>query len=121
MVALVIGIVKNDISVALEVVDELERKVDSAYFDNAPFKTVEIIIEYGDDENFLSHVGRIVKKEILPVTAELRMSELVKMNKDQLHHKFKTTLLNTLFLVGKKFNLPTSSIEKELAKMSIVK
>jgi hypothetical protein len=121
MVATVMGNVRNDIPVALEVIDELEKEVDKAYFEQAPFNTVEIIIEYGDNENFLSHVGRIVKKEILPVTAELKMEELIKMNKEQLYQKFKYTLLNTLLAVGKKYKLPTDSITSQLEQMSNVK
>jgi len=114
IVSLVIGNVRNSIPVALELADDLEKKVDPAYFTKGPFNAVDIIIEYGDNENFLARIGRIYKKERLPVIAQLKMSEVIKMNKDELYQKFKITLLNTLLGVGQKYNLPTGSIEEEI-------
>jgi hypothetical protein len=117
MVAKVMGNVRNDIPVILEIVEELEGKIESAYFEKAPFKTVEVIIEYSDKEIVLSHIGRIVKKEILPVTTELKMSELLTLSRNELYRKFKLTLLQVLLSIGKKYNLSVDSLEMEIVSM----
>jgi hypothetical protein len=117
MVAIVMGNVRNDVSVALELTTELEKIIDSAYFTEAPFNNVDIIIEYGDKENCLARIGRLYKKERLPVIAQLKMSELIKLSKEELYQKFKLTLLNTLLEIGKKYNLPADSIKRELRSL----
>ena len=114
MVGTVIGSVKNDIPVMTQVVKDIDEKLDSAYFEKAPFDILEIVVEYGLNEIYLSYIGRIYKKTRLTVSAELKMSELIKMNKDELYKKFRFTLLHTLLAVGRKYKLPTASIERQL-------
>jgi hypothetical protein len=113
-VGAVIGNVRHDVPVMVELADELEKKVDRCFFSKAPFNAIDIIIEYGDNENCLARVGRIYKKERLPVIVQLKMSELISMKKDELYKKFRVTLINALLGIGGKYNLSTDSIEKEL-------
>jgi hypothetical protein len=103
----------------IEICDELEPVLrETGYADSAPFKTVSLIIRYGQRRREFPEYGIITKRtEVLPVTVELEMDMLRGMNRAQLKRQFQVATLLALIDVAKRYRLPHGELSSRLADL----
>ena len=100
-----------------EVRDEVERlMLDSAFLQGAPFRWIGLIFRYGTETRLVPEYGKIDKKDgELPITIELEMEKLRRIDRPKLHDELKRTFmlatLDALIHVGKRYSLPTEVLQ----------
>lgn len=114
-VGLVRGRVRDSGSVMVEICDELEpllRK--SGYSDSAPFKTVSLILRFGNKKNLEPEYGPIDKKHSeLPVSIELEMGTLRRMPREAVRREFLAATLSVLIGVAQRYGLPEEALANQ--------
>lgn len=116
-VSLVRGRVKDDISTASKVRDEIEAMLDPEFFRGAPFDSIGVIIRYGSRTDLSPEYQRIEQGE-LPVAVELTMETLRKAKGDELARIFRWALVETLLAIAEKYRLPNARLLAEKQKDS---
>jgi hypothetical protein len=121
-VALVKGRVPNAGPVMVEICDELEPVLcEGCYTRNAPFETVSLILRFGTRRCFIPEYRPVDKShKELPVSVELEMEALRRMNPAELKREFTVATLEALIHAGHKFNLPTEMLEQSLRELPSV-
>lgn len=100
-----------------EVRDEVERvMLDSAFLQVAPFQWIGLIFRYGTETKLVPEYGKIDKKDgELPITVELEMEKLRRIDRPKHHDELKRTFmlatLDALIDVGKKYGLPIEALQ----------
>jgi hypothetical protein len=117
-VALVKARVRNDMPAMAQIRDELEPLlVASGWFPNAPFRWVSLMIRYGLKTSHHPQFERISKKHgDLPIAVEVDTTHLLEIHTDPFLLKafLKAITIHCLIAVGKKYKLPTQTLELEL-------
>ena len=105
---------RHDLAVMGEVRDDLEAvMIESGYLDGAPFEWVTLALRYGLKDEDAPHYQRISKKYgDLPLGIELDTHELIEADRDELKRLFTLATLKALIHAGKKYGLPTWSLEE---------
>lgn len=106
------GNVKHSGLVMQDICSKLEPILDKVGFaDDAPFKTVSIIIRFGEVTNLVPDYGQIDKRHMeLPVAVELEMSKLRFAERKFVEDTFFHATVSVLLDVAKKYDLPSSSL-----------
>lgn len=88
-----------------------------SFVDNAPFKTVSMIIRFGDKTDLNPNYEPINKRQSeLPVAVEMELASLRVANKDDVKSAFAKATIDVLIDVAKKYNLPSEPLEMIKAK-----
>lgn len=97
-----------------EICDDLEPMLTEAGFvDEAPFKTISMIIRFGQKDDLTPKYDRINKKHSeLPVAVELELAGLRTMNKDDLRCAFITATIDVLLDLAQKYGLPDTQLRE---------
>lgn len=112
-----VGLVKGNTSragpVMREVCDELEPALlESSFIDSAPFKTISLIVRFGERERLDAEYYAIDSRHSeLPVSVELPMSVLRAESADSLKRRILSISLSVLEDVSRKYNLPYKEFE----------
>jgi hypothetical protein len=116
-VALVKARLKNDCQAMVRVCDELEPiLISSGWFPAAPFRWVGLIIRYGLKTESEPHFQRISKKHgDLPIAIEIDTDHLLDIHTEpeRLKAFFKRVTIDCLLSVGRRYGLPTETLEHE--------
>ena len=120
-VGLVRGRVRDAGPVMVEICDELEPHLNEIGFtDSAPFRTVSLILRFGEKEDLSPEYSRIDRRhQELPVAVELPMEVLRKAKRDELKQLFRAATMATLIDVGRKYDLPVTDLEKRVTATSL--
>lgn len=112
-VSLVRGRVKEAGSVMREICDELEPMLqDLGFVDSAPFKTISMIIRFGEKNNLTPKYEAINKSHSeLPVAVELELAGLRTASKEVVKSAFVTAAINVLLDVSEKYGLPNAPLK----------
>ncbi|HBV20919.1 MAG TPA: hypothetical protein DEF07_04265 [Nitrosomonas sp.] len=112
-VSLVKGRVKESGLVMKEICDELEPMLQEIGFvDNAPFKTVSMIIRFGEKTDLTPDYDPINKRySELPVAVEMELASLRIASKETLKNAFVKATIDVLIDIARKYNLPCESLE----------
>jgi hypothetical protein len=121
-VALVMGLLDNDLRCMRQIKDALEAlMINSGYLDGAPFKWVGLIFRYGLKNEKVPHYQRINKKwGDLPLAIELDMRVLMTADEEDpelLKEYFEIAALDSLIHAGKKYKLNTIELETRRAQL----
>ncbi|WP_431264988.1 Imm39 family immunity protein [Roseateles chitinivorans] len=107
------GRLKQSSAAALAARNGLEvRLIEAGYLDGAPFRTVSLILRYGDKEDLNPDIGSVdeVHSE-LPVTVMLDLAALRALDLDALTAKFTQVMADILIDVAVNFDLPYAFLE----------
>lgn len=112
-VSLVKGRVREAGSVMQEICNELEPLLkEISFVDNAPFKTVSMIIRFGENTNLNPEYEPINKRHSeLPVAIELELASLRTASKEVVKDAFVKATIDVLADVARKYNLPAEPLE----------
>lgn len=112
-VSLVKGRVKEAGPVMREICDELEPMLNNmGFLDNAPFKTISMIIRFGERNNLTPQYDPINKRHSeLPVAVELELASLRTASKEVVKSAFVTATIDVLLDVSEKYGLPNASLK----------
>ena len=115
-VGLVRGRVRDSGPVMVEICDELEPLLrESGYSDSAPFRTVSLVLRFGNEKNLEPEYGPVDKKHSeLPVSVELEMGTLRRMSREAVKREFLTATLSILIDVARRYDLPKEDMERIL-------
>ena len=113
-VSLVKGRVRNAGLVMQEICNELEPLLSEIGFvDNAPFKTVSMIVRFGENTNLIPEYESINKRHCeLPVAVEMELAGLRIASKEVVKDAFFKAAINVLIDVAHRYNLPVGSLEE---------
>lgn len=112
-VSLVKGRVREAGAVMQEICNELEPFLnDIGFVNNAPFKTISMVIRFGNNTNLTPDYDPINKRySELPVAVELELSSLRFASKEVVKDAFIKATIDVLVDVANKFDLPSDSLE----------
>ena len=112
-VSLIKGRVKEAGPAMKEICDELEPMLQEIGFvNNAPFKTVSMVIRFGEQTNLIPDYDPINKRySELPVAVEMELSSLRMANKETVKSAFIRVAIDVLLDVAKKYQLPCEPLE----------
>lgn len=112
-VSLVKGRVREAGLVMQEICNELEPLLkEISFVDNAPFKTVSMIIRFGENTNLNPEYEPINKRHSeLPVAIELELASLRTASKEVVKDAFVKATIDVLADVARKYNLPAEPLE----------
>lgn len=118
-VSLVKGRVREAGPAMQEICNELEPLLNEIGFvDNAPFKTVSMIIRFGETTELTPSYDSINKRHSeLPVAIEMELAELRLASKDVVKSAFAKATIDVLFDVAKRYDLPSEQLEAIVAQM----
>jgi len=99
-----------------EICDEFESLLmEISFIDNAPFKTISLIIRFGEETDLKPSYEAINERHSeLPVAILMELAELRMASKAVVKTAFSKATVEVLFDVAKKYNLPT----KRLAELA---
>ena len=111
------GRVRDSGPVMVEICDELEPLLrESGYSDSAPFRTVSLVLRFGNEKNLEPEYGPIDRKHSeLAVSVELEMGTLRRMSREAVRREFLTATLSVLVDVGRRYGLPHEILERVLS------
>lgn len=91
-----------------EICSDLEPLLnDIGFVDNAPFKTVSIVIKFGEKTDLIPDYESINKRySELPVAVEMELAALRMASKDVIKSAFVKVTIDILIDVAKKYDLP---------------
>jgi hypothetical protein len=100
--------INNDGQAALAARNEIELALEgNGYLKSAPFRTVSLILRYGERDNLDPDIGEVDKRRsVLPVAVELKASRLQAMDTATLTEEFRTVMIEVLCDVAANFDLP---------------
>ncbi len=112
-VSLVRGRVREAGPVMREICDELEPMLQGiGFLDKAPFKTISMIIRFGEKDDLTPQYDRInARHSELLVGVELELSGLRTASKDVVKAAFVTATIDVLLDVSEKYGLPNSPLK----------
>ncbi|WP_419227318.1 Imm39 family immunity protein [Alteromonas sp. OM2203] len=112
-VSLIKGRVKEAGPVMKEICDELEPLLqDIGFVDSAPFKTVSMIIRFGEKTDLTPEYEAINKRyNELPVAVEMELAEFRVASKDVVKSAFVKATIDVLLDIAKKYDLPSEPFE----------
>jgi hypothetical protein len=112
-VSLIKGRVKEAGIAMKEICDELEPLLQSIGFvENAPFKTVSMIIRFGEETDLIPKYEPISKRYCeLPVAVEMELASLRMASKEVVKSIFVRATIDVLVDVAKKYDLPIGPLE----------
>lgn len=112
-VSLVKGCVKEAGLVMREICDELESLLhDIKFVEDAPFKTISMIIRFGEKNDLTPQYDPINKRHSeLPVAVGLELAGLRMASKEVVKSAFVTATIDVLLDVSKKYNLPCEPLK----------
>jgi hypothetical protein len=112
-VSLVKGRVREAGPAMLEICDDLEPLLkEIGFVDNAPFKTVSMIIRFGETTDLTPNYEPISKRHSeLPVAVEMELAGLRMANKDVVKSTFVKATIDVLLDVAKKYDLPSKALQ----------
>lgn len=112
-VSLVKGRVREAGLTMKEICDELEPMLNEIGFtDNAPFRTVSLIIRFGEKTNLTPDYEPISKRHSeLPVAVEMELSGLRTASREVVKSAFVKATIDVLIDVAQKYNLPCQPLE----------
>lgn len=107
------GRIRDAGSVMVEIGEQLEPLLDEIEFvKNAPFKTVSMIIRFGEKTDLTTQFDPIDKRNYeLPVAVELEMAKLRFESRDVVKRAFFEATIAVLMDVAHKFDLPAQRLE----------
>ena len=113
-VSLVKGRIPDAGVVMQEICNQLEPLLaETGYIDNAPFKTVSLILRFGEKTDFTPIYEPINKRySELPVAVELQLAALRSADKDTVINEFFSATIGVLIDVARKYSLPFGELEK---------
>lgn len=96
-----------------EICNDLEPLLkEMGFVDNAPFKTVSMVIRFGEKTDLTPDYDPINKRySELPVAVEMELAGLRVASKDVVKSAFVKATINVLIDVAKKYNLPSEPLE----------
>ena len=88
-------------------------------FGGQKFESISVIIGYGlVDTTRDPEIGRVLKKyKELPVTIELDIREVCKLDRESLALRFEVAILESLVRVAEKYKVGTEEIKDRLAEL----
>ena len=100
--------IKNDGQAALAARNEIEPALEAhGYLKGAPFRTVSLIVRYGERDNLNPEIGEVDgRRSMLPVAVELSARRLEKLDVEALTEEFRTAMIEVLCDVAANFDLP---------------
>ncbi|KZN34360.1 hypothetical protein N480_22415 [Pseudoalteromonas luteoviolacea S2607] len=112
-VSLIKGRVREAGLAMQEICDDLEPLLNEiGYVDNAPFKTVSMIIRFGEKTDLTPDYDPINKRHSeLPVAVEMELASLRVASKDVVKSTFVKATIDVLIDVAKKYDLPSEPLE----------
>lgn len=112
-VSLIKGRVKEAGLAMKEICDDLEPLLNKIGFvDNAPFKTVSMIIRFGGKTDLAPDYEPIHKRHSeLPVAVEMELASLRIASKDVVKSAFLKATIDVLLDVARKYDLPAEPLE----------
>ena len=115
-VGLVRGRVRDAGPVMVEICDELEPVLrGGGYSEQAPFRTVSLILKFGTKKSLIPEYGSLDKKHCeLPVSVELEMRALRRMPREDVKKEFLIATLSVLVDVAQRYGLPCETLAEEL-------
>jgi hypothetical protein len=113
-VSLIKGNVRDAGLAMVEVCDRLEVKLkDIGFVENAPFKTVHLILRLGEKTELKPKYQAINKRRMeLPATVEIEMEPLRLAKRDEVVRVFMKATVAVLLDVAQKFNLPVEGLSE---------
>jgi hypothetical protein len=106
---------KNTLSVASEIRDELENEIiQMGWFPNEHFNWVGLIWRYGVKTDIKPEIKKVNRKyRDLPVSIEIDATKLQELDQDIVRIKeyLKSITINCLFSVGLQYDLPVSKFQ----------
>lgn len=112
-VSLIKGRVREAGLAMKEICDDLEPLLkEIGFVDNAPFKTVSMIIRFGEKTDLTPDYEPINKRHSeLPVAVEMELSTLRVASKDVVKSAFVKVAIDILLDVAKKYGLRSEPLE----------
>jgi len=112
-VSLIKGRVREAGLAMKEICDELEPFLNEIGFvDDAPFKTVSLIVRFGEKTDLTPDYDPINKRHSeLPVAVEMELAGLRTASKEVVKNAFVTATIDVLIDVAKKYGLPDRQLE----------
>jgi hypothetical protein len=112
-VSLIKGRVKQAGPVMKEICDEVEPILkEIGFVDDAPFKTVSLIIRFGEKVDLTPDYGPIDKRhKELPVAVEMELASLRVASSDVVKKALLKATVDVLIDVAKKYDLSSKSLE----------
>jgi hypothetical protein len=112
-VSLIKGRVREAGLAMKEICDDLNPFLkEIGFVDNAPFKTVSMIIRFGEKTDLTPDYEPINKRySELPVAVEMELSGLRVASKDVVKSAFVKATIGVLLDVAKKYDLPSEPLE----------
>ena len=87
--------------------------VEPNFLEDAPFKTISFIFQYGDKYSLQPEIEDVdTKHSELPVSAEVSMDELRVLPVEDVKRAFSSVLIPALREVADRFKLPTAGIDR---------
>lgn len=111
-VSLIKGRVKQAGLAMAEICEEFEPLLKEIQFvRNAPFKTISLIIRFGEETDLNPSYEAINKRHSeLPVAILMELAELKTASKSVVKSAFISATVDVLFDVAKKYNLPADRL-----------
>ncbi|AMO24180.1 hypothetical protein UC35_16720 [Ramlibacter tataouinensis] len=113
--------IKDHGRAALAARNSLEPALEAnGFLKDAPFRTVSLILRYGDRDNLNPDIGDVdARRSALPVAVELDAKRLEKLDLNTLTEEFRSVMIELLCDVAANFDLPfefLDAMRKPLAK-----
>jgi hypothetical protein len=118
-VGLIRGRVRDAGAIMVEICDELEPLLRSiGYTDQAPFKTVSLVLRFGNKTQIEPEYGHLdIKHSEMPVSIELEMSKLQSKKRDEIKRDFMIATLSVLIAVARSYGLREDALADRLANL----
>ena len=112
------GRVRDAGTIMVEICDELEPVLQAiTYLEQAPFRTVSLIIRFGSKRNSVLEYGPLDRKHSeLPVAVELEMRALARMSRDDIKKEFLNVTVSALVDVAQRYGLPYEPLVQKLGR-----
>lgn len=82
------------------------------FLENAPFRTVSLILRYGDRDDLNPEFGALdARNNELPVSVEMSLTRLKALSSSQLEHEFRMVMIEVLCDVAANYDLPFSFLD----------
>lgn len=113
-VSLIKGRVKEAGMAMVEVADKIEPLLnETGYMNNAPFKTVHLIVRFGEKTDLEPKFSAINKRELeLPAAVELELAPLRMATRDVVARVIMDATVGVLLRVAEKYNLPKDGLSE---------
>ncbi len=107
---------RYEFEAAEQVMDELETcMIDGHIFCNAPFQWIGLILRFGLVNEDAPHYQGIDKRDgELALAIEIDVHDLIGAGRETVKELFMVATLKAVIHAGKKYHLPTDTLEKKL-------